>query len=359
MQKKLKNAISVITRCRGDKGFYASSERYKYEYWTRDLCYCVNSLISLGFAKDVKNQLLTIWKKQAMNGEVPRYMIDKRFKWLPGKLFTKIRNGKILSTIKSLDTMETRFNKWTIDSTPLTVIATYKYAAASGDSHIIEALKPQIEKALRYTKLHVRDFLIRGGDWRDSMPWLRNKFLLSNNVMLYELYKILGEGGKATIIKDRINSEFWNGEYYTDFIGSVNFDCFGASSAVLSGIVPRGHFKKLSEKILSASSKYGIKNMVEVKPVNREENGANESCNQRYAIWPLVNTYAIMAIRKMGANAAAEKELKKMENLLGFREWYNPDTGDGHGSREQLWSAVAYYELIKVLRYSNLLYTYR
>ncbi len=349
MQKKLKNAISVINRCRGDKGFYASAERYKYEYWTRDLCYCVEPLISLGFSKDVKTQLLTIWKRQAITGELPRYIIDRRFKWLPGKLFTKIKNRKIISTIKSLDTMETRFNKWTVDSTPLTIIATYKYAEKSGDLRIIEVLKPQIEKAMWYTKLHIKEFLIRGGDWRDSIPWLRNKFLLSNNVMLYELYKRIGENGKAIIVKDRINSEFWNGDYYTDFIGSANFDCFGASWAVLSGIVPRSHYKKLSEKLVSASSQYGIKNMIEIKPISREENDATESCNQRYAIWPLVNAYAIMALRKMGAGSAARKESQKMENLVGFREWYNPDTGEGHGSKEQLWSAAAYYEFIKGL----------
>ena len=347
MQKKIKTAISVINRCKGDKGFYASAERYKYEYWTRDLCYCIDPLISLGFAKDVKSHLLAIWKRQTITGELPRYIIDRRFKWLSGKFFIKIRNRKVVSTIKSLKTMETRFNEWTVDSTPLTILATYRYAIKSGDSHIIDVLQSQIKKALWYNKLHIKEFLIRGGDWRDSMPWLRNKFLLSNNVMLYDLYKTLGEGGKATLVKDRINSEFWNGEYYTDFIGSANFDCFGASSAVLSGIVPKGHFKKLSEKIVSASSKYGIKNLLEVKPVSSNEDRVTESCNQRYAVWPLVDAYAIMALKKMGANAMAKKELKKMENLSGFREWYDPDTGEGHGSRDQLWSAVAYYELIK------------
>ena len=96
--------------------------------------------------------------------------------------------------------------------------------------------------------------------------------------------------------------------------------------------------------------KYGIRNMIEIVPLSKEENKWPESCNQRYAVWPFVSCYAIMALDKMGMRRARNEELRKIDKLDGFYEWYDPDTGVHNGGRDQLWSAAMYYSMHKHLK---------
>lgn len=350
MQTKSRKAVTTIAKCKAQNGFYASADRYRYEYWTRDLYYSFDTLKDLGLLNCVKIHLMNLWKRQKLTGELPRLMIDFRFKWISSKAILKIETHKVLSTIKALTTIETRFRRWTVDSTILGILATYEYAVNTKEKQFLEVLKPKIEKGLKYLEKHIKDYLIRGVDWRDSMPELKEKFLLSNNVMLYKLYKTLGMSEKAIIIKNRINAEFWNGEYYVDDLGGQNFDSLGTSLAVLNDLVPKTRYKLITKKLLSASSKYGIKNVIEIEPISEIEKILIQSCNQRYAIWPFVSAYAIMALLKMGQSGAAKNELKKLTNLPGFYEWYDPDNGKHHGSRDQLWSAATYYLIAKNIR---------
>lgn len=349
MQPNLKKAIATILKCRSTYGFYASADRYKYEYWSRDLYHSLEALCGLGLLADVKKHLSNTWNKQYLNGELPRVILDNRAKWLFRKLGGKLRHHKILFTFEARHGMETRFRRWTVDSTPLTIISTYMYSQAAKEKQFLEVLKPKITIAMKHVESNMKDYLIKGGDWRDSIPELRDKFLLSNNVIMYKLYKLLGHSEKAKIIKDRINGEFWNGEYYVDFLGSQNFDSLGASLAVLEDIPPSSRYKKLSNKILSTSSKYGIKNVNEVQPLISKNAISSESCNQSYAIWPFVAGYAVMALDKMGRKKEAKAEFRKLDGLSGFYEWYDPDNGKPKGSRDQLWSAAMYYSAAKKL----------
>ena len=339
---KVQEALETIEKCRADRGFYASAERYKYEYWTRDLYFSLDALLSLGYEKEIKNQIEEIWNGQKEDGELPRLISEKPIKRGLNKAYYKIKKNDLVNSVRSLSALETRLNRWTVDYVPMAVIATYEYAERTGDSSLITELKPKIDKTVSYVEEHMKDGLLIGGDWRDSVPELRDKALLSNNVILYKMYSHMGEEEKADALKERINNMFWNGEYYEDFPGSGSFDSLGASLAVLEGVVPKDRYTPVYDKLQGASRKSGVVNVLNDSAKTTGKQYA-QSCNQRYAVWPFISLRAAQAMKKMGADEAAKNEIERFNKLDGFYEWYDPDSGKPQGSRYQLWSAAAYY----------------
>ncbi|MCW1301692.1 MAG: hypothetical protein OH316_00965 [Candidatus Parvarchaeota archaeon] len=341
---KVEEAIHSISRCIGRFGFYASSDRYKYEYWTRDLFYSLEPLIRLGLGDKVKQHLSIIWKDQRKDGMLPRYFLDHRYKWVPRKFYLELRGRKFLRTIKARNTIETRYRHWTVDSSMLAVLATYKFSRMTGDEEFLRKLRKNISLAVKSIESLRVDGFVRGGDWRDSLPELEFKFLLSNNVMLYSVYKAVGKDSEADELKRAINRRFWNGVHYADFIGSKNTDPLGLSFAVLSGLIPRSRYRLVSKQLLSSSSRHGILSNVDSDSIWDMRTVNLTSCNHIYSVWPFVSYYAVLALNKMGKVKEARSEAEKLESLPGFYEWYDPDTGRHHGSRDQLWNAAMYVE---------------
>jgi len=64
--------------------------------------------------------------------------------------------------------------------------------------------------------------------------------------------------------------------------------------------------------------------------------------NQHGVIWPFINGFMILAAIKAGLNDLAKTQFAKWNQTNGFFEWYDPITGQGYGSKEQLWSAALY-----------------
>ncbi|MGC8682212.1 MAG: hypothetical protein ACP5TF_02885 [Candidatus Acidifodinimicrobium sp.] len=344
MRNKIKEAIQSISNCVGKFGFYASSDRYRYEYWTRDLFYSLEPLVRLGLAEKVKQHIQIIWKNQAKDGALPRYFLDHRYKWAPRKLYLELRGRKIIKTIKSRQTIETRYRHWTVDSTPLGTLLIYKFVDATKNEELLHSLKKKIRLAVGNIEKKTDGLLLRGGDWRDSLFSLGDKFLLSNNVILYRVYREVGDDSRALEVKRAINRRFWNGRYYVDFLGGKNIDPLGASLAVLFDIIPKSRYPQVSKQLLNASSRYGIKANIDVGRIWDKRTVDASSCNHIYSIWPFVSYYSILALNKMGRVREAREESNKLEKLHGFYEWYDPDSGRHYGSRDQLWNAAMYVE---------------
>lgn len=341
---KVKEAVYSISRCVGRLGFYASSDRYKYEYWTRDLFYSLKPLIRLGLGGKAKQHLLEIWREQRKDGSLPRYFLDRRYKWAPRKFYMELRGRKFLRTIRVRDTVETRYRHWTVDSTILAVLATYEFSRMTEDRELLAKLEKKINLAMKNIRSALVDGLVRGGDWRDSLPELGFKFLLSNNVMLYSLYSAAGKEKEAARLKRAVNTAFWKGRGYIDFIGGRNIDPLGLSFAVLSGVVSRSRYGPVSRQLMSSSSRYGILSNVDVDSVWDLKMINLASCNHIHSVWPFVSYYAVLALNMMGKFREAKEEAEKVERLHGFYEWYDPNTGGHHGSRDQLWNAAMYVE---------------
>ena len=160
---------------------------------------------------------------------------------------------------------------------------------------------------------------------------LRHKirYLVRKGMSKVEVAKILGVG-YTTVTR------------WTTDLHNNDSKVSGRYFLILRELIEKGH--------IIANEKYGIRNMIEIVPLSKEENKWPESCNQRYAVWPFVSCYAIMALDKMGMRRARNEELRKIDKLDGFYEWYDPDTGAHNGGRDQLWSAAVYYSMHKHLK---------
>lgn len=334
---KLEDALAVVKDCR-ENGFYASSDVYKYEYWTRDLAFCLPVLLNYGFEKDVKIQISEVFGRQKRSGSFPVFYATDKAAWFKNL----IMSGRIKPKRNHLFGIGLIFNSLlnSVDSTMAQIISMYNYERITGKNEYTGNYRKNILKAFDYIDGRMDHGFVVGNDWRDLMPELRDKKLLSNQCLLYRAYQLAGMKERAQRLKSGINSEFWNGRYYVSSIGSNNMDVFGQALAVLFGIAGREKYGRIKESILSASTPYGIRNMVfyDDTPIDRLR---VESCDQYGTIWPFVSYSAVSALLRMGFGKTAEDEFKKLERLEGFHEFYTVE-GKPAGSKEQLWSACSY-----------------
>ncbi len=342
---KLYAAKSVIDSCKSDLGFYASADLYKHECWTRDLSYCLEGLLAAGYENDVKKALKTLWEKQKSSGRVPTLFFDNFTSWLRNS----IRRGRAKSIPKSFTGLEAVLNSifHVSDPTPHAVITTYELARSSKDENFISNFSINLKSALEYIEKNCRDGFIVGCDWRDLMPELRGDALLSNQCLLYRIYRLAGEERKAEDLKNRINNEFWNGEYYVSSRGRKDFDMLGNALAIEWDIAKKDTYGKLAEMFRKSTTKYGIRNMLLIDKRSANQKTKVPECDQYGTIWPFAAYHAVLALDKMGYRDFAREEFEKLENLEGFNEWYDPSSGKPLGSKEQLWNAASYLETVK------------
>ncbi len=342
---KLEEALNVVKNCSKD-GFYASSDVYKYEYWTRDLSFFLPVLIKYGYKKEVENQILNIFKKQKSGGELPVFYVKEKFLWLKSLFST----GRIKPRKNHLFGIGFIFSSIfdTVDSTISGIISFYDYVKETNSITLKRKYDENIRKAYAYIEKRIDDNFLVGNDWKDLMLELRNKKLIANQCLLYRAYLLSGMKEKAEKLKKYINTIFWNGEYYNSTTDSRDIDVFGNSLAVLFGIADEYEYNSIKGTILSASSQYGIRNIIFKHKINIEKLRV-DSCDQYGTIWPFVSYSAISALIKMGYREEAEKEFNKLERLKGFNEFYSLE-GFPKGSKEQLWSACAYISAYEALK---------
>jgi glycogen debranching enzyme len=342
---RLEEALAVIKDCR-KSGFYASSDVYRYEYWTRDLAFCLSVLLDYGFKNDVKIQISGVSNRQKRNGNFPIFYTVNKAAWLKNLILS----GRIKPKRNHLFGISLMFNSLfnSVDSTIAQIISTYNYERITGEDGYTEKYSKNIFKAFNYIHGKMDHGFVVGNDWRDLMPELRDKKLLSNQCLLYTAYLLAGMKERAQKLKSSINAEFWNDRYYISSIGSNNMDVFGQSLAVLFDIAEIEKYDRIKESIMSASTPYGIRNMIfyDDTPIDRLK---VESCDQYGTIWPFVSYSAVSALLRMGFRKTAVDEFKKLKRLKGFYEFYTIE-GKPAGSKEQLWSACSYISAYNELK---------
>ncbi len=338
-------AKSVIDSCVTGSGFSASADIYKHEYWTRDLSYCLEGLLEAGHEETIKIALKKLWSKQKPNGKVPTLFIEDFTSWLSNSF----KRGRAKSIPTSFSGLEAVMNSLfhVSDSTPHAVLTTYEYASHSKDKNFLPSLGKNLKTALNYIEKTCKGGLIVGCDWRDLMPELRDKALLSNQCLLYRIYRLAGEDKKAENLKKRINDEFWNGDYYTSSKGGKDFDVLATALAVEWGIIEKERYNKLFKMFKKSTTMHGFRNMIFLDEKTNGKKTKIPECDQYGTIWPFAAYHAVLALDKMGYRDFALEELEKLEKLKGFNEWYDPSSGKPSGSKEQLWSAASYLETVK------------
>jgi hypothetical protein len=350
--EKEEKARAVIEACRTVNGFNASTQVY-HQLWLRDLVYSEDVLLRLGYHRDVENHLSEFIKLQRSCGQMPT-VID----FSVSKLIRQ------------------RFQRCSSDAEILFVIGMHKYAAVVGD-RFFEENKEAVKSCVSFLESKLDAYrLIPGMDWRDAMPVYIGKCLLANQMLLADMYELLGNSAASNLIKENVNKLFYLADlgWYADAIhweGSElkkdhHFDSFGNALAVLNGTAS----KKVSEGILRgfdvAKTPFGYRNITPYYEFDREKALATwyRTCRvpfavflrnrpdkyQNSAIWPFVEIRVIDALRKLQAASEAQAATSLVIERKGFNEFYDPTTGVPDGSEGQLWTAAATLSAINHFR---------
>jgi hypothetical protein len=341
--KREKKALEVIEACRTENGFNASTKLY-HQLWLRDLVYSEDVLLKLGYQRDVENHLAEFIKLQRSSGQMPT-VID----FSVSKLIRQ------------------RYQRCSSDAEILFVIGMHKYAASAGDN-FFEENKEAVKSCVAFLESKLDEHrLIPGMDWRDAMPVYIGKCLLANQMLLADMYKLLGNTTASNLIKKNVNKLFYLEDlgWYADAISwdgnelkqNHHFDSFGNALAVLNETAS----EKVSAKFLRgfnvAKTPFGYRNIMPYYEFDREKALATwyRKCRvpfavflrnrpgryQNSAIWPFVEVRVIDALRKLQAGGEAQATTSLLIERKGFYEYYDPATGAPEGSEGQLWTAAA------------------
>ncbi len=379
-----KKALELLKECSSEYGFFASPE--KRDNYKR---VCARYVVISGLAslltkdqhliKTFKETLNTLLDYQGRQGEIPS-------------------NVSPVSKRVSYGTLAGR-----VDASLWYIIGCGKYYDQTEDGNFLEDHYPGIKKTidlLECWEFNQRGliFVPEGGDWADEMP--RRGYLLYDQILYYlaliefiKLKKIKGEefeywDDKKVDLKKRIQINFWpqevkkqdqkyiyhisifnelknkEGRYWMeDFDADTKrFDTFANSLAIISGISD----KKKNQKIVEYASKVSKKDLLPAfHPVIRrwskdwdelKSEHLFEFKNKPYSyhnggLWPMINGFYILALRKMGEKDLAEHYSRKITqaNYLnpkkggewGFYEYLDGKKKTPKGTPHMAWNAAA------------------
>jgi glycogen debranching enzyme len=309
-------------------------------------------LLKIGQVGIVRTHLENLSECQRPNGQIPILFLDRTLPFLADKAKKSFHDGKISFMLKRYFAGELwNLTPGTKDSEILYIIAMHEYANQTRDRSLLFTYRKHLQKALDYIENNLmKDGLATGCDWRDTMEReLGERSLLTNNSLLYRAYSLMGMARKATELRNRINEKFWTGNSYIDYEGNNRFDPLGGAFAVLYGIAPEERYKSLIKRFSSVDTKHGIT----IKCRHNPFKGAEKEIIERtdgVVVWPFVAGFSVLALLKMGERAMAEDQFRKLSELGGFREWYDPATGNGYGATKQLWSAILFLRAQEALK---------
>ncbi|HYP67739.1 MAG TPA: glycoside hydrolase 100 family protein [Thiobacillaceae bacterium] len=332
----------------------------------RDAAICALGMLASGDAdlkSGARSGLLTLARRQADNGQIPKYVDTERDEadfWYLG----------------------------CIDATLWWLIALKLFARHLPDDGIEAELAEPIEKALTWLKCqeHPQIFLLRqdeASDWADIMP--RSGFVLYSNALWYYVKRLYGLA-HAEQTKFHFNHLFFpfssnmpdyrrlrllthyvrnrakhNGELYLSF---VNFsfwgeegDVFGNLLAVLLGLADDGPANRILHALqrVAEASPCPIATVLQpispADPLWRRYMGRHrQNLEWQYhngGAWPFIGGFWVMTLAALGKQQAASEYLGKlaMANAAGgwaFREWFHGKTGEPGGMAGQSWNAAMF-----------------
>jgi hypothetical protein len=305
----------------------------------------------------IERHLDELASRQYPDGRIPIMFVDDPLRWIALKTLNSIRNFRVSFLLKQYLSKDGigQLSPWTRDSEFLYALAVAEFVFRTRDIPFLNRHMPHVERALGYVEAHLmRDGLVIGGDWRDTRPDFADKALLSNNCLLYRAYQRLGMKDKAEEIKRRINNCFpvyhllTNGQnqchHYRDYIGTDEFDTLGNALVILFGIAPSGYWDRIIIAAEAYDTPFGYKvNGVTLPPKSEVEERVMLATNQHGVIWPFIHGFMILAALAAGRESLAARQFEKWTKLDGFYEFYDPRTGVGLGSSDQVWSAALYF----------------
>ncbi|AYV82486.1 MAG: glycogen debranching enzyme alpha-1,6-glucosidase [Hyperionvirus sp.] len=362
MTAKHAAALDIIKRCIGEKGIWASTDRYEDTCWTRDACLTVIPWL-LENASDKKDSdirivvthLVNIQQRQLPNGKVPILFLDNAERFVKKKRDKFALTGKPSFMLKRYEEKSLEdLTPHTRDSELLYIIAVSSVLKAVPKLECGEILKKSAERALEYVEKFIlgENGLVMGADWRDTREDLNDKCVLTNGCLLKEVYRVMGREEKEGKTVENLR-KFWNGAYFDDYVGNSCFDVLGNALAILYDVASPGQMESIFTHACGLVTPFGIK-MTEVFLPALSEKEQLIMEKDRAVVWPFVSGFMLFAMVQKGGRSTkwfevAGKEFAKWCLLDGFYEWYSVSGGEGFGSLNQVWSAAMFLRLSRVL----------
>lgn len=307
MLDKTSLAKSILMACIGKRGVWAASDRYPHQNWTRDFALAsLPILMRLGQRDIVQTHLRNLSMCQRSNGQIPILFLDKTWPFLVEKIKRTWRDRRLSFMLgRWMQGKLWNLTPGTRDSEILYLLAMYEYARISGDRTMISSpyfsdFSRNIRMALEYVEIHLmRDGLIIGCDWRDTMhEELGDKTLLTNNCILYRVYRLMGEDEKADRLGASIMHTFFVNGAFVDYPGSSRFDPLGGAFAVLYDVVPEEFHPQILAGFGSVDTGCGVTIQCVHNAYVPAEREVFERTNG-VVVWPFVVGFTVLALLKI------------------------------------------------------------
>lgn len=373
MSSKKEEALQVVRTCIGQKGIWASSERYRDQCWTRDFCMATSWLFmhhkDLVDLELVYNHLNNLASRQKSNGKLPILFLDDEVAFVKKREEREKKDGKTPFMLKRYREGELEnLTPNTRDSEVLFVITACEFflrinGFESNQKYYL--IYQAIQRAMEYIEKNIlTNGLIHGADWRDVREDLDDKTVLTNACFFHRAYELMRDMAKQfktdaysleqkrQMVLDKIQSGFWNGIYFNDYPECEKFDIFGNALVVLYGIANIDQTESIFNHVKKISGPCGIPTFETFLPPQTEKERQVME-RDKCVIWPFTNGFMLNSMLLSGDKkwiSYATNEFKKWEKLNGFYEWYDVVDGEGFGSPNQVWSAALYLRVAQNMR---------
>jgi len=363
--ESMKTARKIFEKNIGEKGLWASTDRYRWQCWIRDFAIAgLEELLFLERVDIAESHLEKTAENQDKNGRIPDFFADEYV--VPHivplhKLYRSIVEGRPhILAIKVAEMIRDRrsyqhLTPWTKDSSLYYITAVHDLGERTNNQSFISRHEQTMELALEYTRRFVEGGFLLGGDWRDIYRKFKGVALLSNQILLWRAYKLMGFDKKAASLKDLVNRKFWDNEnnHYTDMQDSNTYDAYGQALAVLTGFAEDRY-----DDITFKTDRYGfLTNDYVSAQTSFLERDAFKRVNQSVSsIWGMINGLVVKAYLEMGKPEEAVQGFvrgNRLENISN--EWFLRKTGDPMGSRDVMWSVALYQQTARALKEKDLI----
>ncbi|MDD3916303.1 MAG: trehalase family glycosidase [Synergistaceae bacterium] len=213
-------------------------------------------------------------------------------------------------------------------------------------------------------------FRQRGYDERkifgDGCPFLVQDVLFNTLLCraeqdMAELARLLGENpapfeARARRTADAVNRKLWNGDrgYYADYdLASekpIPMPALAGFSPLFARIPGEERAETMLRRLLTPS--FGLGAEQKGYPASSYDREAPEYSPRRYwrgPTWIQMNWLLMHGLRAYGRNDQAERLRRAIAELPakgGFREYFNPETGEGHGAHRFSWTAALLIDVL-------------
>lgn len=231
ISKKIQEfAKKGLNQCYTNNGIYAGTHQFK-DYWARDSMWASIGALKLKNYGVVKSNLMTFFKFER-KGMIPLRVGN----WSVFQTYLGLKSSKLWAKYS-----DHQNNSFTSDSTTLTIIVFCEYFQETNDVTFVKNNIPKIERVL--SKLFIlldSDLLIKEdyySTWMDGIK-KRGKTFYSNILYYVALKNYLDLLNKLkltsklvtkkhlTELRNNLNETFWNGSYFTDWVGNNDADYF-------------------------------------------------------------------------------------------------------------------------------------